>query len=414
MVVPGWQRGLCGKSSDKGDTSTWCGTGWTGQPKVWEQNGKTWVAFGAYDYGVHWLDGQTGHALLPDFKTGDIIKGSVTVDPDGYPLLYTGSRDNFYRVIAMDRDQPTELFKLSAYDVQKVWNDDWDGSGLVIDDYLFEGGENSWFYIFKLNRGYDAAGKVTVNPQLVFRTPGWDDQQFKDLGDKEVSIENSVAISGNTVYFANSGGLVQGWDISGLKEGKEPTRVFRFWAGEDMDAVTRDRRRWVDLRRHRVRTPQRPLEGDRPDHEARPEEARRPVGLVDEGPGPERQDRRMGHPRPVQGRAHRGHQRGALLALDRATGAVIWEKNFGSQTWQSPVVVDDTLIDGRLRREPVGLRRERSASRAAAAAVDGEARRLHRVHPRRVERPDLRRRSRRSVLRHRRQLNYQFTSSHPR
>ena len=35
--------GLCGKSSDKGDTSTWCGMGWTGQPSVWDQGGKTWV-----------------------------------------------------------------------------------------------------------------------------------------------------------------------------------------------------------------------------------------------------------------------------------------------------------------------------------------------------------------------------------
>ena len=79
--------GLCGKSTDGSGTSTWCGTGWTGQPSVWPgKDGKTWVAFGAYDYGVHWLDGQTGQRLLPDFKTGDIIKGSVTVDPDGYPL----------------------------------------------------------------------------------------------------------------------------------------------------------------------------------------------------------------------------------------------------------------------------------------------------------------------------------------
>ena len=30
----------------------------------------------------------------PPFQTGDIIKGSVTIDPDGYPLVYTGSRDN--------------------------------------------------------------------------------------------------------------------------------------------------------------------------------------------------------------------------------------------------------------------------------------------------------------------------------
>ena len=38
------------------------------------------------------------------------------------------------------------------------------------------------------------------------------------------------------MYFANSGGLVQGWDISGLKQGKTPTRVFRFWTGDDTDA----------------------------------------------------------------------------------------------------------------------------------------------------------------------------------
>ena len=53
--------GLCGKSTDGGGTSTWCGTGWTGQPSVWDcKDGKTWVAFGAYDYGVHWLDSQNG------------------------------------------------------------------------------------------------------------------------------------------------------------------------------------------------------------------------------------------------------------------------------------------------------------------------------------------------------------------
>ena len=38
-----------------------------------------------------------------------------------------------------------------------------------------------------------------------------------------------VAISGNTLWFSNSGGLVQGWDISGLATGVQgvmiPTRV---------------------------------------------------------------------------------------------------------------------------------------------------------------------------------------------
>ena len=92
----------------------WCGTGWTGQPAVFERGGRTWVVFGAYDRKVHFLDAETGERILPDFPTGDIIKGSVTIDPDGFPLVYTGSRDNYYRVIAIDRDKPTELWKLSA------------------------------------------------------------------------------------------------------------------------------------------------------------------------------------------------------------------------------------------------------------------------------------------------------------
>ena len=33
--------------------------------------------------------------ILPPFPTGDIIKGSVTIDPDGFPLVYSGSRDNY-------------------------------------------------------------------------------------------------------------------------------------------------------------------------------------------------------------------------------------------------------------------------------------------------------------------------------
>jgi outer membrane protein assembly factor BamB len=37
---------------------------------------------------------------------------------------------------------------------------------------------------------------------------------------------------------------------------------------------------------------------------------------------------------------------GRLLAADRATGAIRWEKHLPGPTWQSPVVVDDVLIQG--------------------------------------------------------------------
>ncbi|MEJ7583261.1 MAG: hypothetical protein WKF43_04070 [Acidimicrobiales bacterium] len=279
---PGPSGGMCGESSVDGEFKTWCGSGWTGQPSVWnDKDGKTWVAFGAYDKAVHMVDGETGQDLREPKATGDIIKGSVTIDPDGFPLLYSGSRDNLFHVYATDRgEQLEELWTLSADAVSPTkWNNDWDGSALVIDDYLFEGGENSQFHIVKLNRAYDAAGKVTVDPQLVFNTPGWDDELLSAIGDQEVSIENSVAISGNTVYFANSGGLVQGWDITGLREGATPQRVFRFWTGDDTDAtivIDGDGMLYVaseyERGLERART-------NRPTDEARSHQARRSAGV---------------------------------------------------------------------------------------------------------------------------------------
>jgi hypothetical protein len=338
--------GMCSHSTDQHGDRVWCGSGWTGEPAVWEKDGRTLVAFGAYDRAVHVIDGATGADVFAPFVTGDIIKGSVTVDPDGFPLLYSGSRDNKYRVFATDRGELTELFALDANAVKPtMWNNDWDGSGLIIDDYLFEGGENSQFHILKLNRDYGPDGKVTVDPQLVFNTPGWDGELLAAIGDSDVSIENSVAISGNTVYFANSGGLVQGWDISGLKNGVAPTRTFRFWTGDDTDAsVVVDEQGMLyvgsEFERNTGRSkeigqimkldptkPDNPLVWSIEDHGANPAGVWATPAI----------DRDMVYV-PTNG--------GRLLGIDRATGAIRWTKLLPGPTWQSPVVVDNVLIEG--------------------------------------------------------------------
>lgn len=338
---------MCSTSVDEHGPSEWCGSGWTGQPSVFERNGRTWVVFGAYDRKVHFLDAETGERILPDFPTGDIIKGSVTIDPDGYPIVYTGSRDNYYRAIAIDREVPTELWKLSADAVTPTkWNNDWDGAGLVIDDYLFEGGENSQFHIVKLNRGYDAAGKVTVAPKLVFNAPGWDDQLLKDIGHGNVSIENSVAIVGDTVYFANSGGLVQGWDIGGLKAGRAPTRVFRFWTGDDTDAtIVADEQGMLYVGSEYEKASARSkevgqmmkLDPSKPDNplvwklDDRP---RTPAGV-------------WGTPALYKDIAIFDTTGGDVHGVDRATGTVRWTFHLPSgQVWQSPVVIDGVLVIG--------------------------------------------------------------------
>lgn len=339
--------GLCAISSDAAGPRTWCGTGWTGQPAVFERDGRTWLVVGAYDKQVHFLDAGTGEKIMPSFPTGDIIKGAVTVDPDGYPLVYTGSRDNYFHILAIDGDKPRELWKLSAKAVSPtMWNDDWDSSALIIDDYLFEGGENSQFHIIKLNRGYDASGKVTVDPKLVFHTPGWDAQLLKDVRDKNVSIESSPTIVGNVVYFANSGGLVQGWDISGLKEGNDPKRVFRFWTGDDTDgtiAADEQGMLYVGSEYERLTAASKrngqmmKLDPSRPDDPQ--------VWKVDD-------QHRRGKEGGIYGSAALykdlviwGTDRGDVIGVDRETGAQRWRVRM-QRVHMSPVVVDGVLVVG--------------------------------------------------------------------
>jgi hypothetical protein len=337
---------MCSESSEGEETRTWCGTGWTGEPAVFERNGRTWVVFGGYDRAVHFVDAATGQDIIPPFPTGDLIKGSVSIDPEGYPLVYFGSRDNYLRVVAFDRPQPTELWNLSADAVSPtLWNDDWDGSPAVIGDHLVEGGENSQFHIVELNRSYGGDGLAQVTPRLIFNAPGWDDQLLSELGDTDVSIENSVAISGNTAYFANSGGLVQGWDLTGVRQGQPARRVFRFWTGDDTDAsVVVDDEGFLyvasEWERHNARaTDVGQILKLNPRHPNRPV-----VWSIDDQGADVAGV--WGTPAIYRDLVIVATNGGAIKGIDRRTGAVRWEFSLPGPTWQSPVVVDQVLIQG--------------------------------------------------------------------
>ncbi|WP_220747682.1 outer membrane protein assembly factor BamB family protein [Jannaschia pagri] len=234
-----WRVGpFCGPSTDQQGTRTWCGTGWTGQPVVWDRGPRTEVIFGAYDHRVHFLNAENGQPVRPAFKTGDIIKGSVALDPTGEPILYMGSRDNYLRALRLDPTRAVELWKLSSVSGDGVWNNDWDASPLILGDYLFTGSENSWFYVVDLNRGRDLSGAATLSPKVINRIPGFTNTLFQKIGDRMVSIENSATALGGNVYFANSGGLVQGYDMAALISGSSRSDALRFsyFAGDDIDA----------------------------------------------------------------------------------------------------------------------------------------------------------------------------------
>ena len=328
----------------------WCGSGWTGQPAVIERPDGVEVIIGAYDRAIHFIDGATGRDRRPPFMTRDIVKGSVSVDPDGYPLLYSGSRDNYFHIIALDRDRPTELWKLWAYDVPRpLWNDDWDGNAVIRDDYLFEGGENSWYYVIKLNRHYDARGKVQITPHILAQLPGFDDSLFASLGghDHEVSIENSTALFGWTAYFANSGGLISGLDLRHLREDSTSVRrIFRYWDGDDTDAsivIDEEGMLYIasELQRfnHRDTVVGQIVKLD-PRRRGNP----RVWGIFVPQGGGEAQGGVWATPALFGHTLYVPTNSGRLLAIDRDRGVIKWERPLPHHAWSSPVVVDSTLI----------------------------------------------------------------------
>ncbi|MCC6222551.1 MAG: PQQ-binding-like beta-propeller repeat protein [Thermoleophilia bacterium] len=343
---------LCSRSTDEHGARTWCGLGWTGQPNVIRHaGGRVELRFGAYDGRYHFLDAASGKPLRPALATGDLAKGSATTDPDGYPLYYAGSRDNRLRVIALDRGAPEVLWSLDAQASvpRVVWNDDWDGAPLVIGDYLIEGGENSWLYVIRLNRGYRTDGKVRVRPRVAARIPGWDERLLRDLGDERVSIESSVAYRDGVVYFANSGGLVQGWDISDvLAGGSETHRVFRFWTGDDTDAsVVVDERGHLYVASQLERGTARSLELGQL-LELDPSRPRNPLvwSLPVRERGFEGKGGIWATPALDRGMLYVATNAGGLLGVERRTGRVLWRIPLPGPTWSSPVVVDGVLLQG--------------------------------------------------------------------
>lgn len=334
----------------------WCGTGWTGQPNVIvAEDGSIEIRIGAYDGAYHFLDGRTGLPVRPSLQTGDLAKGSATSDPDGYPLYYAGSRDDLFRIVALDRPEPTVLWSVDSRSSvpEPRWNTDWDGAALVVDGHLLVGGENSWFYVIRLNRGYDAQGLVTVAPEIVASVPSWDDELRAAVPDGDYAIENSVAYRDGIAYFSNGAGLVQGWDVSQvLGGGTDIRRVFRFWTGDDTDAspvIDEEGFLYVASELQRFN--------------ARAEEIGQLIKL-----DPGRPSDPLVWSVPVTERARVdglgglwatpalhddlvivGTNGGDLLAVDRATGRERWRMDLVEPVWSSAVPVDGVLLQGDCR-----------------------------------------------------------------
>ena len=369
-VYPNDGSKMCSMSAEGGAGSSikqWCGTGWTGQPNVVPlKDGTMEIREGAYDGHYHFLDAGTGQPLLPDLVTRDLAKGSATTDPDGYPLYYAGSRDNQFRVVAMDRSTPTVLWQIDAHDTSLApypkWNDDWDGAALMVDDVLIEGGENGYLYIVPLHRGYDPRGLVTVSPDKPIVVPAFDNDLLAAVAQPgeinadgldtryDVSIESSVAYRDGVVYVANSGGLIHRLGhlrrprtggatctrCSGSGRGTTPTRRSR--STTTATCMSRASTSGSTGRHSELGQLMKldPRGGNDPVVWSVPA-----LELGFEGAGGS-----WSTPAIYGDTVYMTTAAGRVLAIDRATGTTMWERQIGSPAIASPVVVDGTLLQG--------------------------------------------------------------------
>jgi hypothetical protein len=240
------------------------------------------------------------------------------------------------------------VWQLDSESVQPVkWNDDWDSSPIIIGDHMIVGSESSRFWVVKLNRSYDAAGLVQVAPEVVFTDEAWDEQVIADNGgDQHASVESSVTVVDDVAYFGTSAGLVLGYDLSGLDDGRPPQQVFRFYTAGDNDAsLVADDEGFLYAA----------AQNDRPSHpraqevgqlqKLDPSKPDNPIvwtfqETTSEGQG------LYGTPAVLDDVVIITSAQGRLIGLDRDTGAVLWERTLGGAAWGSAVVVDDVLLIG--------------------------------------------------------------------
>ena len=234
-----------------GGIDSWAGVGWTGQPAVirWPEetlllmnlnpekqakSGLTEVIYAALDGKIRFLDLEDGSETRPPIQQPAPIKGSVTIDPRGLPLLYCGqglstagkkSVKTGLRIYSLV-DQSL-LYFLNGKDsfALRRWFA-FDAAPLVdaATDTLIETGENGLIYRIQLNTSLDESGHPTVHPEVVR-------YRYKSSVTDKQGIENSPAVWDHYLYFADNSGLLSCVDLNTLEA------LWLADTGDDTDAT---------------------------------------------------------------------------------------------------------------------------------------------------------------------------------
>lgn len=236
---------------DTGAIGTWAGSACTGQPLIvtWpdqtRQNmtslydefrnkaGFTEVIMASLDGNIYFMELSTGAKTRDPIKIGAPTKGTPSLDPRGYPIIYVGQGLNpegsktacdhmYFRAYSLI--DGSLLYKFGADSKDPVAYRNWqayDSSPLIdaASDTLVEPGENGVLYTIKLNTAYDpAAGTLTMNPDPVVKYTYTSTRNESAYGGRGIwGVENSAVGWRNYVIFTDNIGMLQCVDLNTMQ-----------------------------------------------------------------------------------------------------------------------------------------------------------------------------------------------------
>lgn len=347
-----------------GGLDKWDGVGWTGQASAvrWSdelrqmmninaekkaKDGLVEVIYGTLDGKIYFLDLDDGTSTRDPINIGASIKGSVSVDPRGYPLLYCGQ--GIYEVHGETVKCATRIWSL--IDQSKLWEIDgkdslalrkwraFDSSPLVdaATDTLIQVGENGVVYTLDLNTKFEN-GQISIAPETVRYV-------YKQSLEGQLGSENSPVVYNNYIYFANNTGIIQCvdlntmeliWSFNGLDdidasmvlEVEEDGEVALYVSNEYDNRGTRGPCQMFRLNA---------LIGELVwSHEVEIYRSEAVEGGSFATPAVGKgtlSDLVFFHPALTKGNV------GTLFALDKKTGETVWEYSLGAYGWSSPTCV---------------------------------------------------------------------------